>query len=181
MPVQDVDVAAVARVAHRVELKDIRLLEINASGAARSQGVLQPLVSHDCQGKLQNPNLLEVICRYQFTAKQGEAQAVTATFSYMILYDLEGAEPVPESDLKEFAFANGTNHSWPFARQLLFDVPSRLGYLPYSAPVFKFIQRPRPATPIAEAKTEPSPAVAPEAQVEAPQTVEPKAETKAEP
>jgi len=161
-----------------VELKDIRLLEINASGAARSQGILQPHVTHECEGKLQNPNLLEVVCRYRFTATQGETQAVSATFSYLILYALEGAEPVPENDLKEFAFANGTYHSWPFARQLLFDLTSRLAYLPYSLPVFKFIQRPRPATPTEEVKAEPSPPVAPEAQAKAAQAIEPKPETK---
>jgi preprotein translocase subunit SecB len=165
-----------------VDLKDIRLLEIHASGAARSQGILQPLVNHECEGKIQNPNLIEVTCRYQFTATQGETQAVAATFSYLILYDLEGAEPVPESDLKEFAFANGTYHSWPFARQLLFDLTARLAYLPYSLPVFKFIQRPRPAKPVEEVKAEPSQAAAPEAQAEAPQTTEPKSpETTAEP
>jgi preprotein translocase subunit SecB len=139
-------------------------------------------VNQECEGKLQNPKLIEVVCHYRFTATQGGTQAVTATFSYSILYDLEGAEPIPENDLKEFAFANGTYHSWPFARQLLFDVTSRLGYLPYSLPVFKFIQRPRPATPTEEAKAEPSPPAAPEAQIEAPQTVEPpKAETKPAP
>jgi len=157
---QEVDVAAVARVSRRVELKDIRLTEISASGAARSQGVLIPLVNHECEGKLRNPTLLEVVCRYQFTATQGETQAVTATFSYMILYDVDGAEPVPEPDLKEFAFANGTYHSWPFARQLLFDLTSRLGYLPFSLPVFKFIQRQRPAKPTEEVKEgDPEPVV----------------------
>jgi hypothetical protein len=154
---QEVDVAAVARVAHRVELKDIRLLEINASGAARNQGVLQPLVNHQCEGVLRSPKLIEVVCHYQFTATQGEAQAVAAKFSYLILYDLTGDEPVLDSDLKEFAFANGTYHSWPFARQLLFDLTSRLAYLPYSLPVFKFIQRPRPAKPAEEVKVDPSP------------------------
>jgi hypothetical protein len=140
-------------------------------------------VNQECEGKLQNPKLIEVVCHYRFTATQGETEAVTATFSYSILYDLAGAEPIPENDLKEFAFANGTYHSWPFARQLLFDVTSRLGYLPYSLPVFKFIQRPRPAPPIEEAKAEPAAPVMPEAQVEAPpQTIEPpKPETKAEP
>jgi preprotein translocase subunit SecB len=165
-----------------VELKDLRLLEVNASGAPRSKGVLQPLVIHECEGKLQNPNLIEVVCRYRFKATQGETQAMTATFSYLILYDLEGAEPVPESDLKEFAFANGTYHSWPFARQLLFDLTSRLGYLPYSLPVFKFMQRPRPANPAEEVKaTEPSKPVAPEAQAVASKTTKRAPKTKIRP
>jgi preprotein translocase subunit SecB len=144
-------------------------------------GALQPNVTHECEGKLQNPNLLEVVCKYRFTATQGETQAVAATFSYLILYDLAGAEPVPESDLKEFAFANGTYHSWPFARQLLFDLTPRFGYLPYHLPVFKFIQRPRPVTPTEEAKAEASQPTVPEAQTEASQTIEPKPETKTEP
>ncbi len=145
-----------ARVARRVELKDIRLLEIKASGAPRSTGILRPFVTHECEGKLHSPTLIEVVCRYRFTATQGEIQAVEATLSYVILYDLAGADPIPEHDLREFAFANGTYHSWPFARQLLFDVTSRLGYLPYSLPVFKFIQRPRPEAPTEKLKVEPS-------------------------
>jgi hypothetical protein len=145
-----------------VELRDIRLLEINASGAPRSQGVLQPLVFHECEGKLQTPAVIEVVCRYRFTATQGKTEAVAATFTYMILYDLTGAEPIPEHDLKEFAFANGTYHSWPFARQLLSDVTSRLGYLPYSLPVFKFIQQPRPEPPKDIIKTPSQPPGSPE-------------------
>jgi preprotein translocase subunit SecB len=142
---RQVNFSLVARVARRVDLRAIRLTEINASSGSTVTGTLEAALDHDCDARKLDLNQLEVSCRYRFTVRSGEVTAATVSFTYAISYDLKGEEPVSEEELSEFAFANGTYHSWPFVRQLLFDLTARMGYPPFSLPVFKF--NPKPPTP----------------------------------
>jgi preprotein translocase subunit SecB len=148
-----VDLAAVARIARRVDLRDIRLSEIAAASARRVQGNLEPDLSHECEAiRLEIPNLFEVVCRYRFSVKTGGSEVASAMFRYVLLYELEGDEDIPEEGLSDFAFANGTYHSWPFVRQLLYDLTAKMGYPPYTLPVLKF--NPKAPRPTEEAPAE---------------------------
>lgn len=139
------DLAAAARISRRVEFRDIRLSEISASSPGKALGPLQPTIEHHCTPHHEG-DLLEVLCSYQIRVMSGEDQALAAQFNYLISYGLLGEEPVDAADLEHFASANGTYHSWPFVRQLLFDLTARMGYPPYNLPVFKFFpKRTRPA------------------------------------
>lgn len=71
-----------------------------------------------------------------------EAQAAQATIKYLLDYDLRGNEPLAEDDIAEFAFANGTLHSWPFVREFLYGLTAKMGFLPYTLPVFHFVPKP---------------------------------------
>jgi len=151
-----VDLAAAARISSRVEFRDIRLNEISASSPMRSHGDLEPLIQHRCAATKHEGDLLEVTCSYELRVKAGGDEVVKADLSYLVSYTLLGEDPVDQNDLEQFAFANGTYHSWPFVRQLLFDLTSRMGYPPYSLPVFKFFpKRPKAA---AQPQTDGTPA-----------------------
>jgi hypothetical protein len=110
-----------------------------ATTASIAPGALQAGMTHKCEAKImESGNLIVASCRYHFTISSGETEVGSAVFNYLLLYELEGDEPISEEDLDDFAFANGTYHSWPFVRQLLFDLTSRMGYPPYTLPVMKF-------------------------------------------
>jgi len=113
--------------------------------------MLQADLDHDCEArKLDNPTLVEVVCRYNFRVRTGDLEIALASFNYSILYEVAaGDEAVLDQDLGDFAYANGTYHSWPFVRQLLFDLTARMGYPPYSLPALKFNPKNsmKPATP----------------------------------
>jgi preprotein translocase subunit SecB len=117
---------------------------------ARLKGLLTPAVSHECVPVRNEGGVLEVACSYHFTVTSAESQIVQADFKYLISYQLETEETFSEGDIAQFAFANGTYHSWPFVRQMIFDLTSRMGYPPYTLPVFKFNPKP-------QAKPEPEP------------------------
>jgi preprotein translocase subunit SecB len=156
------DLAAAGRIASRVEFRDIRLSEINASSPMKALGVLEPKIEHHCSPRHEGA-LLEVLCSYQIHVMSGDDEPLNADVKYLISYELLGDEPVNPSDLEHFASTNGTYHSWPFVRQLLFDLTARMGYPPYNLPVFKFFPRkPKPveAPPQPEVATtvEPEPA-----------------------
>lgn len=141
------DLAAAARISGRVEFREIRLAEINAFSPIKGHGALEPLIEHDCTPRHVG-DLVEVLCSYQVRVTSGVDEPLRADLKYVISYTLLGDEPVDPSDLGHFASANGTYHSWPFVRQLLFDLTSRMGYPPYNLPVFKFF--PKRAKPTEE-------------------------------
>jgi hypothetical protein len=154
-PTPGVDFKAVARVAQRVDLREIRLAEIAAVALPRIKGPLEPNVTHNCTPTRREGGALEVSCDYSFTATVAETEVAKATVKFLISYELEGEDPFSDADIQQFAFANGTYHSWPFVRQLLFDLTARMGYAPYNLPVFKF--NPKPPKPQAGAPLAPSP------------------------
>lgn len=141
------DLVAAARISRRVELREIRLTEIFASGPIKAVGSLQPQIDHDCVPIRHDANSIEVECSYRISVTLDDVEVVRGNLKYLISYSLSGEEPVSDEDLVHFAFANGTYHSWPFVRQTLFGLTSDMGYPPYTLPVFKFNPKPKPVEP----------------------------------
>jgi preprotein translocase subunit SecB len=140
-----VDFAAVGRVAKRVELKSVRLTEISAKCDPSVEGTLLPSVNLECKpgDTLASGKQLEVICEYTFTAHCGQVQAVESTITYLLVYEIGGGVESPNADdLAEFAQANGALNSWPFVREVLYGLTSRMGYPPYTLPLMHFNTKP---------------------------------------
>lgn len=146
-----VDFGAANRVSIRVELKDIRLTDMSAKCNPKLKGsFLDPTVDLDCKVVGHENNALEIACDYRFAARAAEAQVAEATIKYVLVYEIRGSEPLIDEDLAEFALANGTLHSWPFLRELLYGLMSKMGYPPYILPVFHFKAKPQQPKIIAE-------------------------------
>lgn len=137
------DLAAAARIAKRVELKEVRLSEMFAKNLLPYHGPLHPEVQHTCAPSTHDANAIEVQCTYDFLVKSEGDDVAQAQFKYLLSYDVVGEAPLDDADLEHFAYANGTYHSWPFARQLVYDLTSRMGYPPYTLPVFQFNPKPK--------------------------------------
>jgi hypothetical protein len=131
-----VDIAAVTRVARRVDLRDIRLVDLKATLLSEDrEGPLSGNTEYKCSHKTE-PGLLAVDCGYAFSIHVSAKQVAEIKATYRMFYDLKGSEVVADSDLSEFASTNGVYHSWPFLRQLVADHTARLGFSPYTLPVF---------------------------------------------
>jgi hypothetical protein len=137
-----VDFAAAGRVASRAELKAIRLVEISAKCDPQTFGALEPTLEHDCAPTNRRGNTLEIACNYRFNVRTTQAEVASAVIGYLLVYELQGIEPFADQDIAQFATANGTLHSWPFVRELLYALTSRMGYPPYTLPVFHFKGKP---------------------------------------
>ncbi len=143
----DVDLAAAIRVSRRVELRDIRLSHIAASSPVYHPGALKPHVLHECSAKFGEDESIEVTCAYRFHALSDQEEPVLdAALTYLLIYRSAGTEPIDAADLDHFAYASGTLHSWPFARQLLFGLTADMGYPPFTLPVHRH-QPAKAATP----------------------------------
>lgn len=139
-----VDFVAAGRVAKRVELKRIRAVDVSAKCSAEIVGgPLEAKLDHDCAVVSRETNRLKIACNYSFVASAAETQVAEAAIGYLLDFEVQGSEPIADEDLAEFAFANGTLHSWPFVREFLYGLTSRMGYPPYTLPVFHFKPKPR--------------------------------------
>jgi preprotein translocase subunit SecB len=142
LPERLVDFAAAGRVASRVELKTIRVTDVSAKCDPKITVPLEPTLTVDCNLVSHDAGILEVACNYRFLAQAAGEQAAEATVRYLLVFDVHGSEPIAEQDLSEFAAANGTLHSWPFVREFLHGLTSRMGYPAYTLPVFHFKPKP---------------------------------------
>ena len=137
-----VDFAAIARVAKRSELRSVRLIEIIAKCSPGNGGALVPYIKLECKPRTVANDVLEVVCDYTFTAHTNEVQVVSCAISYALEYDVAGGESPTTADVEEFARANGALNSWPFVRELLYGLTSKMGYPPYTLPLLHFSTKP---------------------------------------
>ena len=134
-----VDFAAVARISKHIELKGVRLIQITAKCDPKVYGTLEPSVDVSCAVATHTDSALEVSCDYTFNVSSSDAPVADAEISYLLNYEIQGSpEKFDGSDVAEFARANGALHSWPFVRELLYGLTSRMGYPPYTLPVMHF-------------------------------------------
>jgi preprotein translocase subunit SecB len=142
-----VDFAAVARVSRYSELKDIRLTEVSAKCDPKSVGALKPEFSHSSSLAGHTDESIEVSCAYHFVGRTAETQAIDVSITYLVIYTLKAKEPIADEDIAQFAASNGTLHSWPFVREFLHGLTSRMGFPPFKLGVMHFVplKPPKPA------------------------------------
>ncbi len=138
----EVDISALARVASNVDLSEIRVFRLEASRGPMQKGPLEPQIHYESSGQRVAPNQLNVVCIYYFRVQCEGVEVVKIDVGYLMMYELLGE--VSEDDIKHFSAANGLYHSWPFLRQLLFDLTSKMGFPPLTLPVFQAIPRGKP-------------------------------------
>ena len=144
MSISTVDFAAVGRVSKFAELKDIRLTDTSAKSDPGLIGPLESEFSHNCSIVKNENGVLDVACQYHFIGSASQAKVIDIEIKYLITYSLNSPEPLPNDDLSQFANANGTLHSWPFVREFLNSLTSRMGFPPFKLGVMHFAPLPAP-------------------------------------
>lgn len=134
-----VDFAAIGRVSRFSELKDIRLIEVSAKCDPTAVGPLESEVSHDSSVLNRDNDSLQVSISYHFVGRAAETQVIEVTITYLVVYALKAPEPLADEDVSQFAAANGTLHSWPFVREFLHGMTSRMGFPPFKLGVMHFV------------------------------------------
>jgi preprotein translocase subunit SecB len=115
---------------------------------------LEPIFEHECVTTPSEKGFIEVVCSYKFKVRAAGADVADAQITYNVLYKLIGDEPPVEADITQFASANGAYHSWPFVRETIYGLTSRMGFPPYTLPVLSFVPKKAEATPSKAATTE---------------------------
>jgi hypothetical protein len=154
LAVSTVDFAAVARVSQYAELKNIRLVDASAKCDPKYTAPLEPEFSHECSVVGNQDGMLHISCRYRFSGNAAQVKIVDIEISYLLTYAISSPEPLPEADLNQFANGNGTLHSWPFVREFLNSLTSRMGIPAFTLGVMHFVPTQQaPAVPVQAATT----------------------------
>ena len=165
-PGQALDFGAVAKVAQRIRLRDVRLRwsQLGIFGTdepADPEWGSKAFLSFDSQATFDEEapepgEGLLVQCLFQlryFTdldANSAESDpevdednppdvAIEAVFD--LSYDLEDWSDISDSDVQQFARANGTHNAWPYWREYAQTTAARLGLKPYVVGPFKLPSR----------------------------------------
>lgn len=142
-----VDMRAAARVASRVDLDEIRLIEAAANRTnGPMAGVLQPIMRQHHEPVTSPRGKIQIASTFDFDITAGDGTVARIKATYHLFYTLIDDEALDDGDLGEFAKANGAYHSWPFVRDLVFGLTAKMGFPPYTLPVLSFAP-PRPARP----------------------------------
>jgi preprotein translocase subunit SecB len=149
-----VDFAAIGRVSRFSELKDIRLIDVWAKSDPSAVGPLKSEVTHNSSVLKRDSESLQVVSSYRFVGRTAETQAIEINITYLVVYALKAPAPLADEDVTLFAAANGTLHSWPFVREFLHGLTSRMGFPPFKLGVMHFVpMKPAKDTQEGKAKT----------------------------
>jgi len=155
LAVAAVDFAAVSRVSQYAELKDIRVVDVSAKCDPKYTAPLEPEFSHECSVVGNENGALDISCQYRFTGNAAQTRIVDIEIKYLLTYAISSPEPLLEADITQFANGNGTLHSWPFVREFLHSMTSRMGVPPFKLGVMHFVptQHAAPASEKAPVQT----------------------------
>jgi hypothetical protein len=147
--------AAVARIASRVELQGIRLFELvfTTKKIVPYGSPLEPSIDHDCVPMPSEKGTVEVNCGFTFVIRSAGEEVAESKFKYLIRYKLSGEEVPNDQDLIAFSAVNGSYHAWPFVRELIFSLTSRMGFAPFTLPVLYLHAKPQAKEPVVAPET----------------------------
>ena len=137
-----VDFAAVGRVSRFTDLENVRLTALTAKCDPSTSGRIEAQLTHNCSVTSRDSKFLEVEAIYHFIGRSGEVNSIDMEITYLLVYTLNASEALADSDVSEFASANGTLHSWPFVREVLNGMTSRMGFPPFNLGVMHFVSPP---------------------------------------
>jgi hypothetical protein len=138
---------AVARIASRVELRGVRLLELIfvTKKIVAYGSPLEPSIETECVPLPSEKGFIDVACGFNFMIRSTGEEVAESKIKYLIQYKLKGEEVPTEQDLIAFSAVNGAYHAWPFVRELIFNLTARMGFQPFTLPVLSF-HAPTPKT-----------------------------------
>jgi len=155
LAVATIDFAAVARVSRYAELKDIRVTDVSAKCDPKYTAPLEAEFSHESSVVGSEIGSLDISCQYRFAGSAAQRKIIEIEIKYLLTYALSAPEPLAKDDLDQFAFGNGTLHSWPFVREFLHSLTSRMGVPAFKLGVMHFVPTTPAPQPAAVAQTAP--------------------------
>lgn len=132
-----------ARVAGRVQIRDIRLLECKCFHTPPThKGKQQVEISHSVRTKVDKKSGL-ILVFPTFTMKAipherpEEEPFVGMEARFMLTYQLENMSGLTAASFKHFGMTNGIYNAWPYWREFVQNTIARMGLPNITLPVFR--------------------------------------------
>ncbi len=156
MPLEAGDRVTMAeKVAAFVEIVDVRLLETQAH-VALSRETLPTVVHQSYSTRVVTRDdrkdiavIVELVLRASYSGKdpeassaepcqEGEVPPIEIEAAYLLRYQLEGLRDFSPAEITAFGELNGPYNVWPYWREYVYTMLSRMGLPPLTLPVFRF-------------------------------------------
>lgn len=132
----------VAEVVPKLEIRDIRLLNLSCGLTAPPPpaGAIRIDLSHEVSVDLIENSALGVQVHYSLNASPEAADSapfLKMTVIFQLLYDGENLSAISAEKRQMFGDINGVHNAWPYFRELVQSVSSRMGLPPLTVPLLK--------------------------------------------
>ncbi|MCX5644598.1 MAG: hypothetical protein NTZ17_07915 [Phycisphaerae bacterium] len=145
-----ISMASAAKVAGIVNLQAVKLLECNCKRRSSPPGGSKTFdIKQAFRFELNDEqNALGVSIQFVLNATdEGKEQKKENTFlsigaTFVLWYSIDSKEGLDDKALGSFATLNGTYNAWPYWREFVQSVTSRMGLPPLTIPVFRLPRGP---------------------------------------
>jgi hypothetical protein len=133
-----------AKVAEKVRLKDIRILSVDAAwDPTEVEFPLSVNYTVSTEAMTQEEGF-RIIAQFGMAAKGTEEKGgseVKVGAAFELQYEHPDAHELTEDDIESFGAVNGLYNAWPYWREFLQNMTSRMGLPALIAPVFRVADR----------------------------------------
>lgn len=151
---KEISLASAVKVADRVDLQSVKLLACSCKQKPKCPSGRK---AFDITGNSRfevdkEKNLIGVFIRFVLNAFGEEVERkkgnsflnIEATF--LLLYNIKSLEDLDDETFRSFAEVNGTYNAWPYWREFVQSITSRMELPPLTVPVFRIAPAPSKAT-----------------------------------
>jgi hypothetical protein len=141
----EIDMASAAKVAGHVNLEAVKLLRCDCRQRPQYPDGLKAFdIKRTSQFELSDGrDSIGVAIRFVLTAfgkdepQKEESAFLTIEAEFFLLYSIQKAADLDDVSFKSFAEFNGTYNAWPYWREFVQSVTSRMELPPLTIPVFR--------------------------------------------
>jgi preprotein translocase subunit SecB len=146
--VENLDMEAVARVAQKAVLKEICLFDakINREPVSLSPDALT--IEHQCSTKIipsqKNDDVLLVLCTFRvaaFRRKSPDKIIMSIEATFCASYVLRPLADFKSEDIEHFSKINPIYNTWPFWREFVHSMTTRMGFPALTVPLLKIMPK----------------------------------------
>jgi hypothetical protein len=150
---KEISLASAVKVADRVNLQSVKLLACNCKQNPKCPSGRRDIdIAWTSRFEVdKKKNLIGVLIRFVLNAFGEEVERkrknsllnIEATFS--LLYSINSVEDLDDVALRSFAKLNGTYNAWPYWREFVQSITSRMELPTLTVPVFRIAPAPSKA------------------------------------
>lgn len=146
---ENLDMKAVARVAHKATLEEIYLVDAKVE---RDDPLVLPSgtlsLNHKCSTKIlsfeDDKNILPVLCNFgvaAFNKKSPDKTVMSIEASFCVSYVINPISDFDPNDIEQFSKINPVYNVWAYWREFVQSMTTRMGFSVLTIPLLKIVPK----------------------------------------
>ncbi len=145
---ENLDMEAVARVAQKADLEEIYLVDAKVSRDPQNIAPEALSLEPTCSTKIvlidKDNNILSVLCNFglaAFNRKSPDTMFMSVEASFSTSYSLKPLGEFNPDDIEHFSKINPVYNAWPFWREFVQSMTTRMGFPALTIPLLKIMPK----------------------------------------